>query len=169
MPVILERSDCVCRHHHHFDKLPRLCGDIFITVPPHITPFDFGSETLNAGDSASVTCTINKGDFPITIEWFLNGKPVRAVEGITVNSLMKKLSYLGIDSVQAVHSGKYTCRATNWAGSAYYTVELSVNGTIYFICITATYFSSCCRLDFTFLFLCLFRRLLTLHFAFLNV
>ena len=100
-----------------------------ISVPPHITPFYFGEETLNVGETASLTCTVNKGDFPITIEWFLNGKPADTVAGVSVKNLGKKVGYLNVDSLYAEHSGKYTCRATNWAGSAYFTAELSVNGS----------------------------------------
>ncbi|KAK9680807.1 hypothetical protein QE152_g38807, partial [Popillia japonica] len=98
-----------------------------INVPPHITPFDFGNDVLNAGDSASLYCTVNKGDNPVNIEWFLNGRPVLGMDGISVDHYKKKVSNLNIESVRAEHSGKYTCRATNWAGSAYYATVLVVN------------------------------------------
>ncbi|KAI4460603.1 basigin related [Holotrichia oblita] len=100
---------------------------LIVKVPPHITPFDFGEEALNEGESTSLTCTLNKGDHPITIEWFLDGKPIQTVEGVSVANFGKKTSVLNIDSVQASHNGRYTCRATNWAGAAYFTAKLAVN------------------------------------------
>lgn len=110
-------------------EIASLTRGIFWAVPPHVTPFDFGGEPLNAGESASAMCTINKGDHPISIEWFLNGRPIsHNANGVTFVDLGKKRSVLKIDLVDAEHSGKYTCRATNWAGSAYYTTELLING-----------------------------------------
>ena len=75
-------------------------------------------------------CSVNKGDFPLTIEWFLNGKRADTVRGISVKDLDKKASYLNVDFLEAGHGGKFTCRATNWAGSAYYTAVLSVKGRV---------------------------------------
>lgn len=99
-------------------------------VPPHISHFDFGSEAKNAGDSASIYCTVDKGDHPIQIEWFLNGNPLFDVDGITIGRFGKKISILSIDSVRAEHAGRYTCKATNFAGSALYSTGLAINGTV---------------------------------------
>lgn len=110
------------------------------SVPPHIIPFDFGTDALNAGDYTSIYCTINKGDNPIYIEWFLNGKPIPNDHGININRYDAKVSNLNLNSVQAEHSGKYTCKATNWAGSAYYTAILSVNGLILWIIFYGLYY-----------------------------
>ena len=90
---------------------------------------------MNEGETVSLTCTINKGDVPVTIEWFLNGKPADSVNGIYVNNQRKKVSYLSVDALHAEHAGKYTCRATNWAGSAYYTTVLAINGNLTMNCI----------------------------------
>lgn len=75
-------------------------------------------------------CTVNKGDHPITIEWYLNGKSLSdSSNGVTIVDLGRKRSVLKIDLVDAEHTGKYTCKASNWAGSAYFTTELLINGT----------------------------------------
>lgn len=103
------------------------CCILLLLVPPHITPIDI-TGSINAGDSVTLYCTVNKGDNPIFVEWFLDGQPVRFVGGVTVNGVGKKVSVLSIDAVRAEHSGKYTCKATNWAGSAFYTTALSING-----------------------------------------
>ena len=83
------------------------------------------------GDYASLICTVHKGDHPLTIEWFLNGKLVVGIKGVTINRVGNEMSILKINSVDWEHSGKYTCRATNWAGSAYYAASLVVNGRFY--------------------------------------
>lgn len=61
-------------------------------------------------------------------EWFLNSNPIYDMDGIMIGRFGKKNSILNIDSVQAEHSGKYTCKATNIVGSAYYTTKLAVKG-----------------------------------------
>lgn len=76
-----------------------------------------------------MVCTAHKGDHPVYIDWFLNGKPIEEISGVSLIDLGKQGSVLTIPSVGAEHSGKYTCKATNWAGSAYYASQLSVNGT----------------------------------------
>lgn len=99
-----------------------------ISVLPQITPFNFGDDPLNPGDTASVQCTITKGDIPLNIRWYLNGKLVDNFGGISTNRISKRISSLSIDSVQDIHMGDYTCRAKNPAGSADYTTRLVVNG-----------------------------------------
>lgn len=71
---------------------------------------------------------VTKGDAPINITWQLNGKPVRNVPGITVTKIGHKSSSLSIDLVASIHSGTYTCSATNEAGHANFSSELAVNG-----------------------------------------
>lgn len=83
---------------------------------------------MNEGDTASVQCIITKGDNPLKFNWFLNNKPVNKLDGIFINKLGKKISILHIESVQAEHSGEYTCSATNPAGSVNHTAVLLVNG-----------------------------------------
>lgn len=98
-------------------------------VLPQIVPFDFGDDDINSGESISAMCTITKGDLPIKINWFLNDKPVNMFDGIIVNHVTKKMSTLSIESVDASHTGHYTCSASNMAGNVNYTAVLSVNGT----------------------------------------
>lgn len=73
-------------------------------------------------------CSVNKGDQPVNTQWYVNGKPVENIAGIAVINLGRQGSVLSITSADAEHSGKYTCKATNWAGSAYYAAVLAVNG-----------------------------------------
>lgn len=96
---------------------------------PQIAHFEFGEESLNKGDTASIQCTITKGDNPVVVEWYLNGKSIQELDGIYIHTFGKRISSLRIDSVQAQHTGEYTCKASNIAGSTYYSTFLSVNGT----------------------------------------
>lgn len=104
--------------------------DLIFTVPPHISPFDFTEESVNSGDTASVQCTVSKGDIPLEMVWYLNGEPAQNFAGITTNRIGKRISSLSIDSVDASHAGIYTCQAKNKAGTANYTADLAVNGRL---------------------------------------
>lgn len=101
----------------------------FLPVPPQITHFDFGSDPINSGDMVSVFCIVNKGDFPLGIQWTLNGRSVDEIDGITVLRTSKRITQLNIESVQAEHSGKFVCSAENPAGKIENSAYLRVNGT----------------------------------------
>ncbi|KAG5890612.1 hypothetical protein JTB14_005122 [Gonioctena quinquepunctata] len=98
-----------------------------VNVLPIITPFDFGDEPINSGDYASIQCSVHKGDLPLEISWLHNNKSLGYTDGVLVTKVGKKASSLTIDSVEDKHSGVYTCSATNQAGVAHYSSELSVN------------------------------------------
>lgn len=83
---------------------------------------------MNVGDTGSLTCTILKGDIPLYINWLHDDRIVGNAFGISTVLLGKRISTLTIDAIQAEHSGKYTCIASNLAGSDKYTVHLAVNG-----------------------------------------
>lgn len=110
-------------------------------MAPQIHPFDFSDEIINADDYLSRTCTISKGDLPISIYWTLNEKHLNLIEGVTVMNTNKRTSQITIESVQAHHSGKYTCNAENKAGKTSYSTYLNVNG-IYLIVLTPFFFFS---------------------------
>lgn len=96
-------------------------------MSPQISPFTFGDEPINSGETVSIQCTISKGDQPLKITWNLNGRKAEATYGITVMT-MKRFSTLNIDSVQAEHRGEYTCVADNPAGKSTFSAYLNVNG-----------------------------------------
>lgn len=75
----------------------------------------------------SVQCIISKGDNPLNITWFLNGKPLHLFHGVSV-SYSKRVASLTIESVQADHAGEYVCYASNLAGNDSYSADLNVNG-----------------------------------------
>lgn len=96
-------------------------------MPPQILPFDFGEESVDSGELASVTCSVHKGDLPIEILWHHNNRSLTEGYGVTIMK-NKKVSTLSIDSVSFENAGQYTCVATNRAGSVSHTATLNVNG-----------------------------------------
>lgn len=66
---------------------------------------------------------------PVYITWTLNGRNINEFEGIDGGNRKSRTSHLTIESVQAHHSGEYTCFAKNSAGIDHYSTFLNVNGT----------------------------------------
>lgn len=87
-------------------------------------------EPANSGDLTSMTCSINKGDLPITLTWLHNNASIKSSEGISINQINKKISTLSIESIEAKHAGLYICVAKNLAGTASHSAYLNVNGTL---------------------------------------
>ena len=96
--------------------------------PPTIAPFSFPWETVDEGTFAQITCSITKGDEPLEITWHLHGDVISSEPSITTSMIGTRTSILIISSVGYRHSGLYTCRASNKAGSETYSAELKVNG-----------------------------------------
>lgn len=105
-------------------------SSVAIAVPPQIIPFEFMDDPVNSGDMSSLTCTVNKGDFPIEIFWTLNGKKVESLNGISVSRTNKRISQLSIEAASAEHSGSYECVAKNAAGTTSHSTFLHVNGKL---------------------------------------
>nr|XP_015838912.1 PREDICTED: Down syndrome cell adhesion molecule isoform X40 [Tribolium castaneum] len=117
--------DCVAKNSQGYSARGSL--EVQVMVPPQIIPFDFTDDPVNSEDMSSLTCTVNKGDFPIAISWSLNNRSVETIQGITVMRTNKRISQLSIDSVQAEHAGEYTCIAKNSAGITHQSAVLHVN------------------------------------------
>lgn len=97
------------------------------SVPPQIALFDFGEEAVNSGELVSVTCSVHKGDLPIEMSWYHNGKPISDEQGVVIMK-SKKVNTLTIESVSSESFGEYTCIAKNAAGIARHSSMLNVNG-----------------------------------------
>lgn len=101
-------------------------------VPPSITPFSFGEETLNSGESTAVNCMVYKGDAPLEIRWYFNGQLLPSNEnGVIIARMTERLSSLSIDPISHYHRGVYECRAKNKAGESVQSSELVINGIQY--------------------------------------
>lgn len=81
----------------------------------------------------STQCAVSKGDFPLKITWFFDGKPVGLLYGTSVTKANQRISMLSIESVDSTHTGEYTCVAENPAGKDKYFTTLNVNGTYFFV------------------------------------
>ncbi|XP_055593988.1 cell adhesion molecule Dscam2 isoform X36 [Uranotaenia lowii] len=104
--------------------------EVAVMVPPKISPFSFGDEPMNYGESASVTCNIISGDLPVMIEWYFNNNPLINrvdLDRLNIADFGKRTKALSIDGVDERYAGNYSCRATNTASSVEYTTELIVN------------------------------------------
>ena len=97
---------------------------------PQILPFTFGDEPANAGDIASVQCTVVKGDSPLEITWTFNGVTISNKLGLSITKMNQRISALTIEAVTAEHRGEYTCSARNLAGVFSHASFLNVNGKI---------------------------------------
>ena len=77
---------------------------------------------------------ILEGNLPIAFGWDKNGGRLSPAEDATlsIRSNDQYSSTLIIDRLQFGHRGNYTCTASNAAGSATYTAELTVNGACSF-------------------------------------
>lgn len=101
-------------------------------VPPQITPFEFGEDPANTGETSTVSCLIAKGDLPLDIFWSLNSIPIVSGEhSVSVLRLNARTSILSVDSLSAKHRGTYKCIARNEAGQTEHHSELRVNGYYY--------------------------------------
>uniref|UniRef100_A0AAG5D198 Down syndrome cell adhesion molecule-like protein Dscam2 n=1 Tax=Anopheles atroparvus TaxID=41427 RepID=A0AAG5D198_ANOAO len=102
--------------------------EVQVMVPPSITPFFFGEEPLNSGESTAVNCMVFKGDAPLEIRWYFNGKQLPTNEnGIIIARMSERLSSLSIDPIGYFNRGTYECRAKNRAGEAVQSAELVIN------------------------------------------
>uniref|UniRef100_A0A182J3K8 Ig-like domain-containing protein n=1 Tax=Anopheles atroparvus TaxID=41427 RepID=A0A182J3K8_ANOAO len=107
----------------------RHTSQLKVLVPPSITPFFFGEEPLNSGESTAVNCMVFKGDAPLEIRWYFNGKQLPTNEnGIIIARMSERLSSLSIDPIGYFNRGTYECRAKNRAGEAVQSAELVING-----------------------------------------
>ena len=88
----------------------------------------FGTNVMNEGSFAQVSCIVPQGDEPLSISWSFHGAEVTTDPGIITSPLGTRGSSLMIHSVGHRHSGNYTCKAKNIAGDVSETVQLVVNG-----------------------------------------
>lgn len=105
---------------------------------PSIFPFSFDGEA-NEGDSVQLTCHVAKGDLPLRIRWTHNDLPLFSHLGVMASKIGERVSLLTVETVKAVHSGNYSCVASNNAGNISYTSELFVNGLLNHISIKLRY------------------------------
>lgn len=91
-------------------------------------PFSFGDGPVNAGESVQVSCSVAKGDKPMSITWNFYGEELSSHMGVTTQMFGDTTNFLSIPSAGPSNRGNYTCVAKNLAGSDSFTSQLMVNG-----------------------------------------
>ncbi|KAL1430257.1 hypothetical protein MTO96_015201 [Rhipicephalus appendiculatus] len=100
---------------------------VHVMTPPVVNPFSFADDLIE-GKRAGAACIVSDGDLPITIQWLKDGIPVEHQRelGASVADANDYTSFLSFTGVRQLHSGNYTCVASNPAASANYTAPMVV-------------------------------------------
>lgn len=83
---------------------------------------------LNVGDRASLTCSVIKGDLPLTMTWRKDNRIIDATQHISIKQVDQFNSILVIDTLGPDHTGNYTCHVRNLAAEVEISQSLLVNG-----------------------------------------
>ncbi|CAM1302683.1 Uncharacterised protein at_DN1330 [Pycnogonum litorale] len=100
---------------------------IIIIDKPVISDFKFPTG-VTEGMQVTILCNILTGDPPVTIAWMKDGELITPNLGIVITDT-SSYSILDIRNVQRLHSGNYSCQATNKAGLATQYAILTVQGS----------------------------------------
>ncbi|VVC30731.1 Immunoglobulin subtype,Immunoglobulin-like domain,Immunoglobulin-like fold,Immunoglobulin subtype [Cinara cedri] len=100
---------------------------INVDVPPKMTPFTFGDDIPEAGETISIQCTISSGDIPVEFAWTFNGKSTSDLANVFVSKNGRRVSALTVESLTEKNVGNYSCLARNKAGESVHTASLYVN------------------------------------------
>lgn len=98
------------------------------SVPPKLSPFHSATLSLNVGDRASITCSVIKGDTPLSVKWLKNANLIDPSQRVSVTQVDQYNSILVIEHLSASHSGNYSCVVSNPAAEVEGTQALLVNG-----------------------------------------
>ncbi|KAK7792151.1 hypothetical protein R5R35_000418 [Gryllus longicercus] len=101
-------------------------GEVSVIVPPKLSPFT-SDRTQHVGERASLTCSVTKGDLPLTISWLKDGTPIESAQRVSVTQVDQFNSILLIESLSPEHNGNYSCVARNLAAEVSHTQQLMVN------------------------------------------
>lgn len=80
------------------------------------------------GQRLSITCTVIKGDPPISIRWLRDEHTLQKEGDIRIHDLADYSSTLLFDPVKPEHRANYTCVATNEAGSVRHSAAMVIHG-----------------------------------------
>ncbi|XP_055627630.1 cell adhesion molecule Dscam2 isoform X4 [Toxorhynchites rutilus septentrionalis] len=105
----------------------RRSGEVTVIVPPKLNPFHSSILSLNVGDRASITCSVIKGDIPLTITWRKDGRPIDPSQRMSVTQVDQYNSILVIENLSADHTGNYSCVVRNSASETEGSQSLLVN------------------------------------------
>ena len=75
-----------------------------------------------------ITCTVSKGDEPITLQWYKDDIPLTSSSSFMINPVNTRMSLLVLSDVGMEHAGKYSCVAYNPVGESQVSAKLRVKG-----------------------------------------
>lgn len=101
--------------------------ELFLAVPPKISPF-YVEDSLHVGDRTSLTCSVTKGDSPLTISWHKDGNIVDPAHMVSITQVDQFTSILVIEKLSSEHNGNYSCVVRNPAAEVSHMHQLVVNG-----------------------------------------
>ena len=81
------------------------------------------------GDLVYASCVVRSGDSPLALRWLRDGAPLPRAGDVVTKETGDRLSILLIARVRAHHVGRYTCEATNAAGTDRRSARLVARGT----------------------------------------
>lgn len=100
-------------------------------MAPKVVPFSAPSN-LQQGDRTTLTCTVARGDSPLSLMWMKDGEPLHnggfSSSSIKVINFDEFNSMLTIESLGSEHIGNYSCRASNEAGQSAVATLINVHG-----------------------------------------
>ncbi|KAM8709903.1 hypothetical protein ACLKA7_016669 [Drosophila subpalustris] len=105
----------------------RRSGEVTVIVPPRLSPFQTSILQLNMGDRASLTCSVVKGDLPLTMNWRKDSRPIDPTQHMSVKQVDQYNSILVIDNLGSDHTGNYSCVVRNSAAEVENSQALLVN------------------------------------------
>lgn len=85
-------------------------------------------EPVYFGDSIQLSCHVSKGDRPLHLSWTFHGKEPLSDLGIVTTRVGEDTSLLTVPLANTLHTGNYTCIASNRIGKTSSTAEILVNG-----------------------------------------
>jgi hypothetical protein len=73
---------------------------------------------------------VSQGDLPLRLTWLKDGDSLLPSLAINISNLDQYTSILSITSLSKIHSGNYTCVASNQADEVKFTAMLQVKGNV---------------------------------------
>ena len=98
-------------------------------MAPIVVPF-LAPANLQQGDRTTLTCTVARGDSPLTLLWQKDNAPISVenLASVKILNFDEFNSMLTIESLSISHIGNYSCSAVNLAGKSTVSTHINVHG-----------------------------------------
>lgn len=94
-----------------------------------IEPFAFKTDLAENMRTRTV-CGVSQGDLPLRLTWLKDGDNLLPSMAVNISNLDQYTSILSITSLSQIHSGNYTCVASNQADEVKFMAMLQVKGNV---------------------------------------